>query len=122
MNEQRTLIASYLSEEQIAMSKGDLYDLIEDGFLDSKGEEVGNREWEVERIGGFGLNATPVMSNQFWKLYCNGWPLFPTQAVVNSPRTTQDIDIVVLRGQTPAARHLLLPASPNLEAEPRTNH
>lgn len=66
INEERTLIASYPSEEQIAKSKGDLYDLI--------------------------------------------------------PRTTQDIEFVVLRGQTPAARHLLLPASPNLEFEPRTNH
>ncbi|PLB34583.1 AAA domain-containing protein [Aspergillus candidus] len=39
MNEERTLVASYPSEEQIAKSKGDLYDLIEDG-LDPEGEEV----------------------------------------------------------------------------------
>ncbi|PLN80884.1 AAA domain-domain-containing protein [Aspergillus taichungensis] len=39
MNEERTLVASYPSEEQIAKSKGDLYDLIEDG-LDPQGEEV----------------------------------------------------------------------------------
>ncbi|RHZ51510.1 hypothetical protein CDV55_100513 [Aspergillus turcosus] len=69
MNEERTLIASYPSEKQIAMSKGDLYDLIEDGSLDPTGEEVEDREWEVERIGDIGLNATPVVSNQFWTSY-----------------------------------------------------
>ncbi|PYI02422.1 hypothetical protein BO78DRAFT_390261 [Aspergillus sclerotiicarbonarius CBS 121057] len=40
MNEERTLIASYPPEEQIAKSKGDLYDLIDDDFMDPEGEEV----------------------------------------------------------------------------------
>ncbi|KAF7118638.1 hypothetical protein CNMCM5793_008176 [Aspergillus hiratsukae] len=41
--------------------------------------------------------------------------------VLGFTRTTQDIDFVVLRGQTPAARRLLR-ASPDFEVEPRTNH
>lgn len=41
--------------------------------------------------------------------------------VLGATRATQDIDFVVLRGQTPAARQLLR-ASPNFTVEPRTNH
>lgn len=36
-------------------------------------------------------------------------------------RTTQDIDFVVLQGQTPAAQQFLR-ASPDYEVKPRTNH
>lgn len=41
--------------------------------------------------------------------------------VLGATRTTQDVDFVVLRGQTPAARQLLR-ASPHFNVEPRTNH
>ncbi|KAL4792443.1 hypothetical protein BDV19DRAFT_380817 [Aspergillus venezuelensis] len=42
-------------------------------------------------------------------------------AVLGSDRMTEDIDFVVLRGQTPAARQLLR-SSPVFNVEARTNH
>jgi hypothetical protein len=41
--------------------------------------------------------------------------------VLGSTRTTQDVDFVVLRGQTSAARQLRR-ASPHFNVEPKTNH
>lgn len=50
---------------------------------------------------------------------CSGWRR--CRVVLGSTRTTQGVDFVVLRGQTPAARELLR-ASPHFNVEPGTKY